>query len=121
MATFEETRQFMRDIKRLLKKLPSLREDFEIFKKNMNSYGNNIPALKKAGNSNKITFYKARQFACKSLPGKGRQSGIRVIYAHCTGKQRIVFLEMYFKPQKENEDRKRISAFLKSCKTASPS
>ena len=118
MMTGEETPQFMRDVKKLLKKLPSLREDFEIFKKNMNSYGNGAPALKKAGNSDKVTFYKARRFACKSLPGKGRQSGIRIIFAHCPGKQKTVFLEMYFKPQKENEDRKRISSFIKSCKSA---
>lgn len=118
MAACEETRQFVRDMKRLLKKLPSLREDFEVFKKNLNSYGSGIPALKKAGNNDKVTFYKARRFACKSLPGKGGQSGIRVIFAHCPGKQKTVFLEIYFKPRKEKEDRRRISAFVKNCKSA---
>jgi len=52
--------------------------------------------------------YKAKKFACKSLKGKGVQSGIRVIYAYEEEKDRIVLIEIYFKGDKSNEDKKRI-------------
>lgn len=61
-------------------------------------------------------IYKARKFACRSLKGKGVHSGIRVIYAYfeeedkparhlCGG---IELIEIYYKGDKENEDRERI-------------
>lgn len=51
---------------------------------------------------------KARKFACRSLKGKGAQSGIRVIYAYFKQADRIEFIEIYYKGDKENEDRERI-------------
>jgi hypothetical protein len=55
-------------------------------------------------------IYKARKFACKSLKGKGSRSGIRVIYAYFEDLDRIDLVEIYFKGDKENEDRERIKA-----------
>jgi len=52
--------------------------------------------------------YKARKFACRSLKGKGVHSGIRVIYAYVEEEDKIEFIEIYYKGDKENEDRKRI-------------
>ena len=53
-------------------------------------------------------IYKARKFACRSLKGKGSASGIRVIYAYFEAEDRIEFIEIYYKGDKENEDRERI-------------
>ena len=40
--------------------------------------------------------------------GKGAQTGIRVIYAYFEENDRIEFIEIYYKGDKENEDRERI-------------
>ena len=53
-------------------------------------------------------IYKAKKFACRSLKGRGVDSGPRVIYAYWEDKDRIEFIEIYFKGDKENEDRDRI-------------
>ena len=53
--------------------------------------------------------YKAKMFACKALKGKGVQSGIRVIYAYFSTEDVIEFVEIYYKGDKENEDKERIS------------
>jgi hypothetical protein len=42
------------------------------------------------------------------LPGKGVQSGIRVIYAYFEKQDKIELVEIYFKGDKETEDKKRI-------------
>jgi len=39
---------------------------------------------------------------------KGAQSGIRVIYAHHEDEDWIEFLEIYYKGDRESEDRERI-------------
>ncbi len=53
-------------------------------------------------------IYKAKKFACKALKGKGVYSGIRVIYAYHEEEDRIEFIQLYYKVDKENEDRERI-------------
>ena len=53
-------------------------------------------------------IYKARKFACRSLRGKGSKSGIRIIYAYFDKEDKIEFIEIYYKGDKENEDRERI-------------
>jgi len=50
-----------------------------------------------------ITIIKARLF-CRYLRG----SSLRIIYAYNKDKQRIDFIEIYFKGDKEKEDRARI-------------
>ena len=48
-----------------------------------------------------------------SLKGKGVNSGIRVIYAYFNEEDKIVFIEIYYKGDKENEDKERIVEFFK--------
>ena len=40
------------------------------------------------------------------------RSGIRVIYAFFPDTRKVVFIEMYFKGDKESEDRRRIQGFF---------
>ena len=56
----------------------------------------------------KTCVIKVRKIACKSLKGRGVNSGLRLIYAHFELERKIVLIELYHKNDKENEDRQRI-------------
>jgi hypothetical protein len=47
--------------------------------------------------------------ACKALKGRGVNSGLRLIYAHFPEEQKITFIELYHKNDRENEDKTRIT------------
>lgn len=51
---------------------------------------------------------KVKKIACKSLKGRGVNSGFRLVYAYFSDEQKIVFIELFYKSVKENEDRERI-------------
>lgn len=114
---FSEVRrlpEFDRDFNRLQKKFRTLEEDLQVFIERQ------LKLFHKLGQDNRgcvrisdldIPYphiYKARKFACKSLKGKGVASGIRVIYAHYPQEDVIEFIEIYYKGNKENENRGRI-------------
>lgn len=118
---YDETDEFARDFKKLLKKFKSLADDLETAKKNaielfhLQEIDNKgIFEIQAAGNTDELKFFKIKKFACKSLPGRGVRSGIRITYAYFSSEQRIVFLEVYFKAKQENENRTRISNFISS-------
>jgi len=106
--------EFEKDIRKLLKRFKTLEDDIEIFiGKQLNLYHKlkidnkgilQISVLQVG--SPKI--YKAKKFACRSLKGKGVQSGIRVIYAYFEEEEKVELIEIYYKGNKENEDRERI-------------
>jgi len=56
---------------------------------------------------------KVKKIVCKALKGSGVNSGLRLIYAHFEKEQRITFIELYHKNDKENEDRERINSNFK--------
>ena len=106
--------EFEKDLKKLLRRFASLKEDLQIFiKVAMNAFHKqNIDSravlqISELGiHSPKI--YKAKKFACKALKGKGVQSGIRIIYAYHEEEDRIEFIEIYYKGDKASENRARI-------------
>jgi hypothetical protein len=51
---------------------------------------------------------KIKKIACKSLKGRGVNSGLRLIYAYFPEEQKITFVELYHKNDKDMEDRLRI-------------
>ncbi|MEK7208125.1 MAG: hypothetical protein AAB699_01085 [Patescibacteria group bacterium] len=55
-----------------------------------------------------VTIVKTR-LSCESL----RKRSLRLIYAYHTDTKAFVFIELYFKGDKENEDRERIKTYLK--------
>ena len=106
--------EFEKDFKRLSKKFRTLEEDFKTFintqlnlfhKKGIDNKG--VVPISGIGIPNP-KIYKARKFACRSLKGRGVDSGIRVIYAYWEEEDKLEFIEIYFKGDKENEDRDRI-------------
>jgi len=111
--------EFKNDLKKLKKRFKTIEEDLNIFIENQlqlfHKFGIENRGVVRISNlgvhSTKI--YKARKFACRSLKGKGVVSGIRVIYAYFEDEDRIEFIEIYYKNDKENEDRKRIFKYYK--------
>lgn len=114
--------EFEKDLKRL-KRFSSLEEDLRMFikvalnafhKQNIDSMAIfhisdlGLPSNVSIGGIHSPKIYKAKKFACKALKGKGAQSGIRVIYAYHEEEDWIEFIEIYYKGDKENEDRERI-------------
>ncbi len=57
---------------------------------------------------------KVRNFACKSRPGRGNKSGIRIIFVWHEETRTVIFVEIYFKGDKPEEDRNRLKTFIES-------
>ena len=108
--TFEELTEFKRDLKKLLKKYRTLNDDlFEvkvILKKKPEA---RPPFSFRIDNLGLETcVIKVKKIACRALKGRGVNSGLRLIYAHFTEEDKIIFIELYHKNDKKNEDRQRI-------------
>jgi len=107
---FNELSEFKRDLKKLLKKYRSLKEDLELVKKVLDFSPSERPPFSfRIDNLGLETcVIKVKKIACKSIKGRGVNSGLRLVYAHFQEEKRIVFIEIYHKNDKENEDRQRI-------------
>lgn len=123
MMNYDETEEFKHDFNKLLKKFSSLVEDLEVNKqyrielfhcKKIDS--RSIFEIQGVGNTDELKFFKVKKFQCKSLKGRGAKSGIRVIYAYLPFDQKIIFLEIYFKADQENEKEERIIDFINTNK-----
>ncbi len=107
---FETIPEFEKDLKYLLKKYRSLNDDLEVLKKDLKDEPGAQPpfSYRIEGLGIETCVVKVRKIACKSLKGKGVNSGLRLIYAFIEIEDRIVFIELYHKSNKENEDKERI-------------
>jgi hypothetical protein len=117
MAIFREVArlpEFERDLKGLVKRFRTLEEDLATLLRAQ------IVPFHKLGIDNKGVFqvtglpflepkiFKIKKFACRSLKGRGANSGLRLVYAQFEEADKIEFVELYFKGDKENENRNRI-------------
>jgi hypothetical protein len=106
-------------MRKLLKRFKTLEDDLEIFIKNeLNLYHklkiDNKGIFQISGlQIENPKIYKAKKFACRSLKGRGVQSGIRVIHAYLEENDKIELIEIYYKGDKKNEDRKRILEYYR--------
>ena len=106
--------EFEKDLKKLSKKFRTLEEDLETFIQNqLNLYHKlridnkgNFPISNLGISYPKI--FKAKKFTCRSLKGKGVASGIRIIYAYFEEEDIIELIEIYYKGEREKEDRNRL-------------
>ena len=107
----DELSVFKKDLKRLLKKYRTLEEDLEVVKLDLNDEpGESQPFSFRIDNLGLETcIIKVKKIACKALKGRGVNSGLRLIYAYFPDEQKITFIELYHKNDKENEDLKRIT------------
>lgn len=108
--SFDELPEFGKEFKRLFRKYRTLDGDCEKFKKILVSrptgVGRNFVIIH---SSPVVKIVKAR-IACRAL----RDQSLRIVYSYIEREQQIKFIEMYFKGEKENEDRARIQAYLKN-------
>jgi hypothetical protein len=108
--TFDELPEFNKDLKTLLKRFRTLNDDLGEVKTILRKKPNERPPFSfRIDNLGIETcVVKVKKIACKALKGRGVNSGLRLVYAHFPADQRIVFIELYHKNDKENEDRQRI-------------
>jgi mRNA-degrading endonuclease RelE of RelBE toxin-antitoxin system len=109
--TFEELTEFKKDLKNLLKKYRTLNDDLDVVKRVLEVAPDERPPFSfRIDNLGLETcIIKVKKIACKALKGRGINSGLRLIYAHFPDEQKITFIELYHKNDKENEDNKRIT------------
>ena len=108
---FEELAEFKRDLKSLLKKYRTLNDDLGVVKQVFEVMPDDRPPFSfRIDNLGIETcIIKVRKIACRALKGKGVNSRLRLIYAYFPEQNKIIFIELYHKNDKENEDRKRIT------------
>ncbi len=110
---------FEKEKKKLLKRFRTLDEDLRNFidvqLKLFHKLGIDNSAVEQISDLDidEPKVYKVKKFACKALKGKGVQSGIRIIYSFFKNVDKIEFIEIYYKGDKENEDRERIIKLYK--------
>ena len=107
---FDELTEFKKDLKNLLKKFRTLNDDLEVVKQDLNDEPGESPpfSFRINGLGIETCVIKVKKMACKALKGRGVNSGLRLIYAHFEAEQKITFIELYHKNDKENEDKQRI-------------
>lgn len=108
MMNYENLTTFEKEFKRLLKKYRSLNQDLKILKDVLElcpcGQSNNSRIVNDSGN---IKIIKTRLF-CRDLKG----SSLRLVYAYNKAENKICFIEIYYKGDKENEDRQRYQNYL---------
>jgi hypothetical protein len=105
---YDETPEFAKEFKKLAKKYRTLPEDLKTFKKNVVvidlGKNKNFAILHR---DNQFFIVKARLF-CRYL----KRNTLRMVYVWDKREETIEFIEIYFKGDKENEDRDRIRKYL---------
>lgn len=108
MSHFKRLPQFEKELDKLSKKYRSLPEDLKIFEQIINErpqgIGTNFVTIH---HSDQVRVVKAR-LACRSL----RDRSVRIVYAYHDEIVTFVYIELYFKGNKESEDRERIKSYL---------
>lgn len=109
--TFEKLIEFEKDLKNLLKKHRTLNDDLDVVKQVLTTAPEARPpfSFRIDDLGLETCIIKVKKIACKALKGRGVNSGLRLIYAHFPDLQKIIFIELYHKNDKENEDKKRIT------------
>lgn len=107
---FLETDEYKKDLKKLSKRFRTLPEDIETLKKVLVVYPEERPPISAAvsGLGIEANVIKVRRIACRAMKYKGSKTGLRLIYCYKKSSEEILFIELYFKGDKENEDRERI-------------
>jgi mRNA-degrading endonuclease RelE of RelBE toxin-antitoxin system len=107
---FDELPEYQKDLKRLLKKYRTLNHDMEDVRQDLDDEPGASPpfSFRIEGLGITTCVIKIKKIASDSFKGRGVNSGFRLIYAWFEKEQRIVFIELYHKKEKENENRERI-------------
>jgi hypothetical protein len=112
---FDELAEFKKDLKGLLKKYRTLNDDLKVVKQVLEVVPDERPpfSFRIDNLSIETCVIKVKKIACRALKGRGVNSGLRMVYAYFPADQRIVFIELYHKNDKQSEDRQRILSNFK--------
>ena len=112
---FEALPEYDKDLKKLLKKYRTLANDMEDVKKVLRVRPDARPpfSFRIDGLGIKDCVIKIKKIASDSFKDRGSNSGFRLVYAYFKEEQKIVFVELYHKNDKENENRQRILSNFK--------
>ena len=124
---FSSTRrlpEFDGDLKRLKKRYQSLDGDLDVLTRALyvwlhiqgkpgQSCGKRYVVMDGYGASSGCCLYKIRHMACAAIPGKGSQTGLRVICAYWPMIDTLEFIEIYFKADNERENQGRVRDYIK--------
>ena len=107
---FDFLDEYNKDLKRLSKKYRTLENDMDSVKDVLTVRPNASPpfSFQIEGLGISTCVIKVKKIASDSFKGRGVNSGFRLIYAYFPEKEKIVFVELYHKNEKDNEDRARI-------------
>jgi hypothetical protein len=107
---FDTLPEFDKDLKQLLKKYRTLNDDLGEVKDILKKKPDERPpfSFRIDGLGLETCVIKVKKIACKALKGSGVNTGLRLIYAYFKAGEKITFIELYHKNDKENEDRQRI-------------
>lgn len=107
---FEELTEYKKDIKDLSKRYRTLQDDMEVVKKVLTVSPDERPPFSfRIDNLGIETcVIKVKKIACKALKGRGVNSGLRLVYALFKKEEKIIFIEIFHKNDKANEDKQRI-------------
>jgi len=113
--TFDELDEFRKDVKQLLKRYQSLHDDLGVVRKVLKVEPDERPpfSFRIEGLGMETCVIKVKKIACKSLKGRGVNSGLRLVYAWFEVEARIVFVELHHKSDQEKEDLARILEHFK--------
>jgi hypothetical protein len=108
MRNFNLSSEFEKNFKQLFKKYRTLDDDLEKFKTilltNPTGVGKNFTVI----HSEQICKIVKARIACRAL----RDRSLRIIYAYLEESGGFYFIELYFKGEQVNENRKLIKEFL---------
>lgn len=114
MIRFDTLAEFDKDLKRLVKRYRSLPDDLEVLKKVLcDRPGHHPPfSYRIEGLGLRTVIIKVKKIACRSLKGKGVNSGLRLVYGWMEQEERMIFIELYHKSDQALENRERILAYF---------
>ena len=110
MSHFNRLPEFEKELKKLIKKYRSLEQDLKVLEQILETVptgiGTNFTIIHRTKD---VEIVKTR-LACASL----RDRSVRVIYAYHKNVISFMYIEMYFKGDKRNEDFERIKNYIKN-------
>ena len=111
---YKESAGFKKDLKKLLKRFPTLLSDLGVAKKaaielcHINELDNRAVFEIQGYGKEELRYYKIKKFACRSLKNRGNQSGIRIIYSYNKVTHTVDFIEMYHKADQADFTKSRL-------------
>ena len=109
---FQESDEFKKEFKKLHKKYPTLEDDLEVVKKAIaaSPEGNGSKHWETLSRDTSDKRILKMRMMCRAVRG----SQFRLVYLYDGQSVEVLFIELYFKGNKEREDKERIKILIDS-------